>query len=127
MSPAASGFSQSVLLAGLVLLQSSGSPPAPPNLPAPHRERRLGLVVGAAEDGDYEAAMQLALAAGVHSVPLSFGWDEIETAPSTFTNPWLAVADAYYPAKHVSVQLTLAPIDTTVDRMPADLKGLAYD
>jgi hypothetical protein len=95
-----------LLLLGAVLLQSSGSPPSAPNVPARHRERRLGLAVGPAEDGDFEAAMQLALAAGVHSVPLSFGWDEIETAPSTFTDPWLAVADAYYPTKRVSAQRT---------------------
>src|SRR3712207_8822399 len=46
---------------------------------------------------------------------------------SRFDSPYPAVADAYYPAAGVPLHLMLRPIDTVARRVPADLKGLAWD
>lgn len=103
-----------------------GSRGRPPQFPE-RGARNLGMGVRAAQDGDYDAAMDRAQTVGVSTVPLSFGWDDIETAPGVYSNAFLAIADAYYPPRGVSIALTLSPIDTNVDRRPADLQPLAFD
>src|SRR5882672_4678721 len=63
----------------------------------PRGARSFGLAIGPAEDGDYDGAFAKALAIGVDVTSLSLAWDEIETAPGVFANPFLGVAEAYYP------------------------------
>jgi hypothetical protein len=89
--------------------------------------RSFGLAVGAAEDGDYDGAFGKAVAIGMNVTSLSLGWDEIETSPGVFDNPFLAIAESYYPPSGTGIVLALTPIDTNVLRVPADLVGLPFD
>jgi hypothetical protein len=91
--------------------------------------RILQMDVKEASDGDYDAAMQIAINAGAEAVSMSLGWDDIETAPGEF-NPetnWLEIANAYYPMQEIAVSLVINPIDTNVDRRPQDLRDKDYD
>jgi hypothetical protein len=89
--------------------------------------RSLGLHVAEAEDGDFDAAMDLAQDAGVSVVHLSLNWNDIETAPGVYGNAFLGIADLYFPARGVTVHLTLRPINTVRVEVPDDLVGLAWD
>jgi hypothetical protein len=96
-------------------------------VPEQRGARSFGLAVGAAEDGDYDGAFGKAVAIGMNVTSLSLGWDEIESSPGVFDNPFLAIAEAYYPPSGIGVVLALSPIDTNVLRVPADLVGLPFD
>lgn len=96
-------------------------------VPEPRGARSFGLAVGPAEDGDYDGAFDKAVAIGMNVTSLSLGWDEIEVSPGVFDNPFLAIAEAYYPPNGIGVVLALSPIDTNVLRVPADLVGLPFD
>lgn len=89
--------------------------------------RPLGLFVGEAEDGDFDAAVDLAQDAGVSVVHLAFNWNEIETAPQVYGNAFLGIANIYFPARGLTVHLTLRPINTVRTEVPSDLAGLAWD
>ncbi|HET6162779.1 MAG TPA: hypothetical protein VFG37_03880 [Planctomycetota bacterium] len=93
----------------------------------PRGARSFGLAVGAAEDGDYDGAFGKARALGMDVTSLSLGWDDVEVSPGVFSNPFLAVAESYYPPSGTGVVLAISPIDTNVLRVPADLVGLAFD
>ncbi|MHC4490755.1 MAG: hypothetical protein ACYTDU_03930 [Planctomycetota bacterium] len=94
---------------------------------APVVTRALGLHVGEAEDGDFDAAMDLAQSAGVSVAHLSFNWTDIETSPQVYGNAFLGVANVYYPARGVTLHLTLRPINTVRAEVPSDLAGRAWD
>jgi hypothetical protein len=92
-------------------------------------ERIFQIDVNEGADGDYDAAIKIALDAGAEAVSMSLSWDDIETAPGEF-NPetnWLEIANAYYPVQDIAVSLVINPIDTNVDRRPSDLRELPYD
>ena len=93
----------------------------------PRGARSFGLAVGAAEDGDYDGAFGKAHAIGMDVTSLSLGWDDLEISPGVFANPFLGIAEAYYPPSGTGVVLAICPIDTNVLRVPADLQGLAFD
>lgn len=127
-----------MLSIGLLLLASLGcgettpcveSTPAGATTTVPAGNRILEIDVTTPEDDDYDAAMEIVKKAGAQAVSLSIFWDDIETAPGEY-NPdpnWLAVANAYYPAQNVRVSLTLGVIDTTANRLPADLTDKPFD
>ena len=100
-----------------------------PSEVVPNGDRILQIDVNEGSDGDYDAALQIAMDAGVEAVSMSLGWDDIETAPGEFkpeTN-WLEIANAYYPVQDIAVSLVISPIDTNVDRRPVDLRGKPFD
>lgn len=109
------------LLSLLTLAACSG------NDSAPVATRALGLHVAEAEDGDFDAAMDLAQDAGVSVVHLSLNWNDIETAPGVYDNALLDIANIYFPARAVTVHLTLRPINTVRIEVPSDLAGVAWD
>jgi hypothetical protein len=78
--------------------------------------------VHAAEDGDYDAAVNRALGAGIDELKLSLDWNRIEAggAPD-WTVP--DIAEAYYPAKGIPLTLVLRPLDADRDTYPPDLSG----
>jgi hypothetical protein len=95
--------------------------------PVPKGTRILGLSVGPAEDGDYPRALFEAQAAGVQSVTLPLDWSKMEPAPGKYDNSLLKIADQFYPAHHVSVDLILRPINTNHSEVPSDLQGKPFD
>jgi hypothetical protein len=131
----------SLLVAGLACGEGGDEPmPAPipaseltPNAieapPTRKGERLLGIDVTEAEDGDYDAAMDIVQSVGAEVVSLSVFWDDIETQPMTYApNPnWLEIANAYYPARNVKLSLVISVIDTNARRLPADLADAPFD
>ncbi len=91
--------------------------------------RILSIDVTEASDGDFDAALNHAQAAGANTIELTVFWDDIETSPENY-NPdpnWLEIANAYYPANATQVALTIPVIDTTTIRLPQDLNGKPMD
>jgi len=126
------GWSRSAVAAGVGLLLATatsacGGGGSGGGAVVPRGARSFGLAVGAAEDGDYDGAFGKARAIGMDVTSLSLGWDDIEVSPGVFANPFLAIAEAYYPPSGTGVVLAISPIDTNVLRVPADLQGLAFD
>jgi len=103
--------------------------PQPETTAVPRGDRMLGIDVSESEGEDYDQAFQLAREAGMQFTSLSVAWDDIEPRPGEFApDPdWLAIANLYYPAHDVPLALTITPIDTNRTRLPADLRGRAFD
>jgi hypothetical protein len=93
----------------------------------PKGSRVLGFHVGQATGETYDQAMTAAESTGMTAVDLSFDWPSIETAPSTFNTTLLDIANTYYPARGISLFLTLRPINTVAKEVPADLAATAFD
>jgi hypothetical protein len=88
--------------------------------------RLLGLGINEGSIG-FEKAFSAARAAGLQFVELPSQWDDIEPKPGEFTNQWLDIANAYYPAVGIRLVISLNPIDTNKLRLPADLVGKPFD
>jgi hypothetical protein len=58
---------------------------------------------------------------------LSFDWRDIEVQPNIYKNPYLKIADEYYPSKNVTLDLTLRPIHANRKSVPDDLAMIAWD
>ena len=90
--------------------------------PAAKGDRLLGLGINEGSIG-FEKALSAARDAGLQFVDLPSQWDDIETKPGEFTNQWLDIANAYYPAIGIRLVISLNPIDTNKLRLPADLRA----
>ncbi len=93
----------------------------------PKGNRLLGMAVTPAQDNNYNAAMDLAQAAGVQVVSLKLDWDDVEKAPGVYATPWLKVANLYYPGRNIQLSLRIATLDTNRNRIPADLRSKPFD
>ena len=102
--------------------EGSGGP-----VPVPKGSRMIGFDVRAAQDGDYDAAMDLAQTAGMEVVGIFLQWDMLETSPGVYDPTLLTIIDSYYPARGVSLDLTLAVINANVKVLPTDLMGRSFD
>ena len=94
--------------------------------PAAKGDRLLGLGISEGSIG-FGKAFAAAREAGLQFVELPSQWDDIEPKPGAFTNQWLDIANAYYPAVGIRLAISLNPIDTNKLRMPADLSGKPFD
>jgi hypothetical protein len=90
-------------------------------------DRQLGIDITLSSNNDYQYAFNFAKSAGAQFVQLSFAWDEIESVPGVLQNNMLGIANSYYPSLNTKVALNLNVIDTTVDRLPSDLKGRRFN
>ena len=128
------------LLGGAALLVACGSDesvpvtgvtptPSPLASPVPAGSRILGISPTERQDGNFDAVIANLQNARVSNATISFAWDDIETSPGTYApDPnFPAIANLYYPAMGVSLTVVIVGIDTTADRRPADLQGLAWD
>lgn len=94
----------------------------------PRGERLLGIDVNPAADGDYSAAFDLAVQAGIDFTSLTVFWDDLDLPDGRDPDPdYLAIAEAFYPPRGTAIALTVAPIDTNQTRMPADLADRRID
>jgi hypothetical protein len=75
----------------------------------------------------YDSAMVLGKNLGMSQIGLHFLWTKIETAPDTFDFTFLDIANVYYPAYNISVNLNIDPIETNHLEVPSDLISLAFD
>jgi hypothetical protein len=94
--------------------------------PAAKGDRLLGLGINEGSIG-FEKAFAAARDAGLQFVELPSQWDDIEPKPGEFTNQWLDIANAYYPAVGIRLVISLNPIDTNKLRLPTDLRGTPFD
>jgi hypothetical protein len=95
--------------------------------PVPKGDRVIGIHVQPPQDNDYDAAIAQAQSFGTTSVPFFATWASLETSPGVFDASLLAIVNAYYPAKGLKNSFTIAPINTNVLEVPADLVGTAWD
>lgn len=90
-------------------------------------DRILSIDVSPDQSGDYVAAFDLALDAGMDEIGLSFGWNSLEVAPGEFDDEDLLAANAFYPQYGMPVRLMISPIRTNITVLPPDLDGLPLD
>ena len=120
---------RSAMLAAVLLLPAcgSGSDDAPAAGPVPRGARIIGIHVQPPQDNDYNAAIVQAESFGTESVPFFATWASLETSPGVYDGALLATVNAYYPPKGLKNSITIAPINTNVVEVPADLVGTAWD
>lgn len=82
--------------------------------------RHFAIDVNMAEDEDHDRAFDTAVSAGADHVVLFQNWNGVEAGPGTYDGSVFDIANAYYPAKKTPMHLTITPIHTNVNVMPAD-------
>lgn len=96
--------------------------------PVSKGSRMLEIHINEASDKNYDSAFKIAKAIGIQSVPMLLTWKQIETSPNNYGNEFLDIANVYYPAQNVGLNLIIAgPINTNVKEMPDDLANKAFD
>ena len=93
----------------------------------PRGDRQLTWVVDMTENENYDSAMRYALAACMESIHLAQNWSALESDSGNFDFTLLDVANIYYPAFNVEVELQIATINTVAKETPADLLSTAFD
>ena len=106
---------------------SSASTPTIPPLVIQKGTRQLAIDVSMASDNDYNKAFQLAKEVGIERIGLFQNWNTLEPSPRSYTGKWLSIADDYYPAKNVSLDLTIAVIHTNHSTVPEDIGHKTLD
>jgi hypothetical protein len=117
-----------VLISGCCAGSAPKAPTATPG-PVTNEGRLLGMDISLPSDNDFGKAYFMAKDAGVRMVQLTPRWDEIEPGNGKYSDPQenLAAAKAFYRQENIRVALAVSPLDTNVNRMPADLKGMPMD
>lgn len=78
--------------------------------------------------GDYGAVLSAIDEIGAQATSLSVYWDDLQRDGVYVADPdWPAIAQAVYPPRGISIQLTFSVIDTLTDRRPEELQELAWD
>jgi hypothetical protein len=106
---------------------SSVSTPTVPPLVIQKGSRELAVDVSMASDNDYNKAFQLAEEVGIERIGLFQNWDTLEPSQRNYSGRWLSIADDYYPAKNVSLDLTVAVIHTNHSTVPEDIRNKTLD
>jgi Secretion system C-terminal sorting domain len=76
---------------------------------------------------NYDSCFSLGVKAGMKSVGLFQNWTAIETAPNVYNLAIMDIANQYYPANNMPVDLTITPIHTNNLELPSDLVNTAFD
>jgi len=97
----------------------------------PKGDRILAWQVDMAENNNYDSAFAYAKVACMESIHLSYTWglleDSFNVFNTTYMNATLSVADIYYPANGMKVELQIAPLNTGTLEVPADLETNNFD
>lgn len=89
--------------------------------------RSLAIDVNDESGENFDHDFALAQDIGVDRIGLFLAWSGIEPAPKRYDSSWLDIADAYYSAAGVMLDLTIAPVNTTKREFPNDLSGASFD
>lgn len=92
--------------------------------------RVLGLYVNQSESegSDYTTAFETAAGAlGLQSTTLARNWNDIEATPETYSDPFLGIANVFYPAYGCKLDLILRPVNTNHVEVPPDLADPDWD
>ncbi len=76
---------------------------------------------------NYDSCFVLGKNLGMSRVGLFQTWTALETAPLTYNMLIPDIANIYYPLHDMSIDLTIAPINTNQLEVPADLAGIPFD
>ncbi|MCK9208685.1 MAG: hypothetical protein M0P66_16355, partial [Salinivirgaceae bacterium] len=76
---------------------------------------------------NYDSCFLLGKNLGMGSVGIFQNWTAIETAPFTYDFAIMDIANYYYPAYSMPVDLTITPIHTNNLEVPSDLTSVAFD
>ncbi|HLC83536.1 MAG TPA: T9SS type A sorting domain-containing protein [Bacteroidia bacterium] len=76
---------------------------------------------------DYDSCFTIGDDIGMSSVGMFQNWTNIETAPGVFDLFLFDIANFYYPANGMPVDLTIAPIATNQLEVPSDLTSTTFD
>ncbi|MEM1043433.1 MAG: hypothetical protein AAGI91_12490 [Bacteroidota bacterium] len=122
--------SQILLLACLALAAcdtAATDPPPGDEAPVPRGSRVLTIQIVEAEVESYDEALSVAEDLGAEAVTLSLTWQRLEPEPGTFDLSLLDVAESYFPAAGLKLDLMIGPVDTNNDVRPSDLQDLPFD
>ena len=75
----------------------------------------------------YDSCFQKCYAIGMREIGLHQLWTALETSPGTYSMALMDIANIYYPAYNVSVDLNIDPIETNQLPVPSDLAKLPLD
>lgn len=97
--------------------------------PVPLGDRLLGLSVTLPMDNDFNKWFREARSSGVNVVEVPILWNEMEPAKGQYKDPYnvLMMSRTFYPKQNMKIALTLGPLDTNNNCMPADLKGKPFN
>lgn len=104
--------------------------------PLPKGQRLLGIDLSNSANATYDHALLLAKEAGMEFTTLSLAWDAVESAntvhpggntPGAYSSADWGFANDYYPAYQVQLAVNFNPLDTNQNRVPDDLKTLAFN
>ncbi|NQX92961.1 MAG: hypothetical protein HRT74_12720, partial [Flavobacteriales bacterium] len=97
----------------------------------PQGDRILAWQVDHAEDGDFDAAYQIALSTCMESTHLFFTWSNLKPDTGVFnpstTQGYLDVINWYYPSYGSKADLQFAIVNTVTKEMPSELEDLPLD
>ena len=90
-------------------------------------DRILAYQVDMTENINYDSAFAYAQGGCIESIHLSITWSDIEVEEGDFNTAFLdqvlSVANLFYPAYGIQVELQIAPINTNVLTVPTDLRN----
>lgn len=112
-----------VVLIGLILFQAAGAQVNPTT-------NRISMDISTAAQNpafNYDSCFKIADDIGVSSIGMFQNWTSIETSPGVFNMLLFDIANFYYPAHGMSVDLTISPISTNHLEVPSDLTSTAFD
>ncbi len=75
---------------------------------------------------NYDSCFAIGKKLGMTQTGLFQVWASIETSPLTYNFTIFDIANSYYPAQNIAIDLTLAPIATNVLEVPSDLTTISF-
>ncbi len=75
---------------------------------------------------NYDSCFAIGKKLGMTQTGLFQVWTSVETSPLTYNFTIFDIANSYYPAQNMAIDLTLAPIATNVLEVPSDLTTTAF-
>jgi len=90
--------------------------------------RILALDINAAEGSDFGTAFNTALSVGIELDTVALAWDDLDDLNNGGPGlNFLAIANAFYPPSNTSLSISIATVDTGVNRMPDDIAHLPFN
>lgn len=92
-------------------------------------DRILAIQANMGKEGDFNALFEESLAAGNEAQVFSQDWRDLEPSSGKFEQKknLLAIANAYYPARHIPLHITIRPVHTSQKVVPPDLMDVPLD
>lgn len=75
---------------------------------------------------NYDSCFAVGKNLGMTQVGIYQNWTALETAPTTYDLAIMDIANIYYPAKNMAIDLTIAPIHTNKLEVPSDLASVSF-